>query len=612
MKNLYIRIRDLKSSFNTKEKPFILKILKQNKLKFYFNFLIIKTKQAVSSFSKIEWYLFLIFIFILFISTVGILQNINKSFMVEVPLDGGSITEGIIGTPRFINPVLASSDIDRDLVSLIYSGLMRKNYDGNLIPDLAEKYEISENGLIYTFTLKDNIYFHNETPITADDIIFTINKIKDTVVKSPKKGDWDGVNVEKTDDKTIKFTLRKPYASFLENTTIGIIPLNLWSDVHFELNEANTNPIGSGPYKIDKINKNKKSGGIINSYELIQFKKFSLGKPYIKKIKIKFYSTEGELIDAILNKEVDQISSISPENTSKLTEKGYKIEYATLPRIFGVFFNQNQNNLFTDKKIVEALDLVIDKDRIVREVLLGYGVAIDSPIPPNMINYQKLNTQNILTYEEKLKKAEEILNKSGWKKNKEGFLEKTSIDNKTKKKTTQLLEFSISTGNAKELSDSAEFIKKDLESLGVKVDVKTFEIGNLNQSVIRPRKYDALLFGQIINHESDLFAFWHSSQRNDPGINVAMYTNTKVDKILEEAFVTIDEKTRIKKYAQFEDEIKKDMPAVFLYSPNFIYIGLKDIKGLSIEHITSPRDRFLNSYLWYTETDNIWKIFSKN
>ena len=126
MKNLYIRIRDFKSSFNTKEKPFILKILKQNKLKFYFNFLIIKTKQAVSSFSKIEWYLFLIFIFILFISTVGILQNINKSFMVEVPLDGGSITEGIIGTPRFINPVLASSDIDRDLVSLIYSGLMRK------------------------------------------------------------------------------------------------------------------------------------------------------------------------------------------------------------------------------------------------------------------------------------------------------------------------------------------------------------------------------------------------------------------------------------------------------------------------------------------------------
>ena len=104
--------------------------------------------------------------------------------------------------------------------------------------------------------------------------------------------------------------------------------------------------------------------------------------------------------------------------------------------------------------------MVIDKDRIVREVLLGYGVAIDSPIPPNMINYQKLNTQNILTYEEKIKKAEEILNKSGWKKNKEGFLEKTSIDNKTKKKTTQLLEFSISTGNAKELSDSAEFIKK--------------------------------------------------------------------------------------------------------------------------------------------------------
>ena len=153
-------------------------------------------------------------------------------------------------------------------------------------------------------------------------------------------------------------------------------------------------------------------------------------------------------------------------------------------------------------------------------------------------------------------------------------------------------------------------IKQDLASVGMKVDIKTFEIGNLNQTVIRPRKYDALLFGQIINHESDLFAFWHSSQRKDPGLNVAMYTNAKVDKILEDAFITVDEQSRIKKYAQFEDEIKKDMPAVFLYSPDFVYVVSKNLNNLSIDHLVSPKDRLLNSYLWYTQVDNVWKIFS--
>ncbi len=129
--------------------------------------------------------------------------------------------------------------------------------------------------------------------------------------------------------------------------------------------------------------------------------------------------------------------------------------------------------------------------------------------------------------------------------------------------------------------------------------------------MIRPRKYDALLFGTIINSESDLFAFWHSSQRKDPGLNVAMYTNAKVDKILKDAFVSLDEQSRIKKYIQFSEEIKKDMPAVFLYSPDFIYIVSKNLKESKIDHIISPSDRYLNVYLWYTQTEKVWKIFSK-
>ncbi|HBB49306.1 TPA: hypothetical protein DEQ22_00890 [Candidatus Nomurabacteria bacterium] len=561
-----------------------------------------------AAFSKKERVIFIVLLLTLLISTVSILQSINKSLMVQVPFHGGSISEGIIGQARFINPLLANSPADQDLVSLIYSGLMRKNSDGTVTPDLAEKYEMSKNGLIYTFTLKNKIYFHDGQPVTVDDVIFTINETKDSIIKSPRKVDWDGVSVIKIDDTTIQFTLKQPYSSFLENATLGIMPAALWNNVPIELNNANTNPVGSGPYMIKNII--KESSGVINYYELAAFDKFALGEPYIQTMNLYFYSNENDLIQALEKRTVNQISSITPLNADILKERNYKIESSVLPRVFGLFFNQNQNRLFTDKVVTGAIDQAIDKDKIIREMLFGYGVEIDGPIPPNIIAYQKLAGENKTPHEEILKNVENTLAKNGWTKGTDGFLQKTTTD-KNKKKTTTTLQFSISTGNAPELTKTAELIKQDLSAVGVKVDIKTFELGNLNQSVIRPRQYDTLLFGQIINRESDLFAFWHSSQRKDPGFNVAIYTNPRVDKILEEAFTTINEQERIKKYAQFESEIKKDMPAIFLYSPNFVYVILDELKGFSISHIISPADRFSNIYSWYTKTQDVWKIFDK-
>ncbi|OGI95752.1 hypothetical protein A2917_00335 [Candidatus Nomurabacteria bacterium RIFCSPLOWO2_01_FULL_42_17] len=564
-----------------------------------------------SSFSKKERALFIGFTVVLLLSTLLILESINKSFLVEVPMKGGSVDIGIVGVPRFINPVLASAEADLDLVSLIYSGLMRKN--GNeLIPDLASKYERSENGLIYTFTLKDNLYFQNGKPVTVDDVLFTINKVKDGVIESPRKVNWDGVSVEKIDERTVKFTLKQPYASFLENTTLGIMPSHLWDNAPLELNNANTKPVGSGPYMVSSIG--KRSSGIIDYYELIPFKKFVLGAPYIKNITLHFYQNEEGLVKALVSKEVEEISSITPINAENLKEKNYRVESSVLPRIFGLFFNQNQNQLFIDKTIIRAIDQAIDKDRIVRDVLLGYGTVIDSPIPPNLTEYHTSKSGTSITRTEILQKVKDDLAKAGWKAGADGFLEKTTTEKK--KKTTKKLEFSISTGNVPELAKTAELIKQDLAAVGIKVEIKTFETGNLNQNVIRPRKYDALLFGEIVNHESDLFAFWHSSQRNDPGFNIAMYTSAKVDKILEDASTTVDETSRIKKYVQFNEEIKKDMPAIFLYSPDFIYVvsknrsGPSGSSGLRAENIITPSDLYLDIYLWYIETEEVWKIFA--
>ncbi len=370
-------------------------------------------KSALFLFSKKEWYVFTSLLIILLITTLIILQNINKTFLVQVPISGGKISEGIIGTPRFVNPILALSDADKDLVSLIYSGLMRKNSDGTLIPDLAQSYEVSDDGLNYTFTLKEKLFFHDGKTLTADDIVFTINSVKDPVLKSSKKGNWDGVVVQKIDEKTVQFNLKQPYTTFLKNATLGIMPKHVWENSPIELNEANTNPIGSGPYQVKKLN--KESSGIINNYELNSFNKFALGKPYINKIKLQFFQNENDLISSLENNKVNQISSILPSNAQILKEKKYNIISSPLPRVFGLFFNINQAQIFTDKNVISAIEQIIDKEQIVKEILNGYGVVINNPVPPNIMSYQKLSAEKNTNKEEKLIKAQNILEKNGWK-----------------------------------------------------------------------------------------------------------------------------------------------------------------------------------------------------
>ncbi|HEU0085401.1 MAG TPA: ABC transporter substrate-binding protein [Candidatus Paceibacterota bacterium] len=554
---------------------------------------------AFSAFSKKEWVILSVLTFAFLISSFILLHDLNQSFMVKTPLRGGSVTEGIVGTPRFINPVLAFTDVDRDLSALVYSGLLRKDPEGDLIPDLAESYEISEDGRTYTFTLKEKVFFHDGESVSADDILFTISEIKNPVLRSPLSANWDGVEVEKIDDLTVSFRLRGPDASFIENTTVGILPEHLWNGFPLELSDLNINPIGSGAFQIKKMGKSPQ--GTITSAELVPFKKFALGRPYIKKMDIRFYQNEIDLISALERKEVEHISQISPRNAELLESKGYRVESYILPRIFGIFFNQSENQIFTDKNIISAIDLLVDKNRIVSEVLYGYGKVINGPLPdPLSVNG---NYGDTLPRDERITQAEELLTKSGWKKNADGIWQKG--------KDNQSLSFSISTSNSEDLVRAANIVKEDLDHFGIQVEIKTFESGDLNQTVIRPRKYDALLFGEIVNRQSDLFAFWHSSQRKDPGLNVAMYTNVRVDKILEEALITLDEEVRAEKYSQFEQEIKKEKPAVFLYSPSFIYVVKGNVEGISSENLSSSKDRFLNSHLWYTEVDNIWKIFAK-
>lgn len=562
----------------------------------------------VKSLSPSEKVFFWGMVFIFILSSLSLASAVNKHVLVEVPAQGGSFTEGVVGSPRFINPLLAQSDADRDVSSLVYSGLMKATPDGSLIYDLAKQHTISEDGLSYTFILRDDIYFHDGKAVTADDIIFTINKAQDPILKSTKRASWDGVIVEKINDLEILFTLDRPYAPFLQNMTLGIIPKHIWGNAvseEFVFSQFNVEPIGSGPYKIKKIKRD--SSGIPEYYNLEAFGRYTLGKPNIDEIRIEFYSNENFLIDTYINGGIDSVNSISTSNLAyaQFNGKEMLIKQTPLPRIFGVFFNQNQAPVFANIEIRSALNVALDKEEIVNKILDGYGTAIDSPIPPGVLSNTILKDteQKAPSTISRQKQAIDILERNNWKVN-----EETGIWEKKTKEGLQRLEFSLSTSNTPELKAAAELVKAQWESVGAKVDLKIFEIGDLNQNVIRPRKYESLLFGEIVGRELDLFAFWHSSQRNDPGLNIALYANITVDGLLESARTVSEESERVEKFRKFNEEISNDIPAVFIYAPDFIYVVPKKINNIQLGLITTPSERFLNIHEWYIETDDVWSF----
>lgn len=555
-----------------------------------------------SSFTKKEWYVFSLLFCFLFASTLFLIFKLSNRWEVPVPAHGGSLTEGIIGTPRYVNPVIALTDADRDITALVYSGLTRQGENNTVIPDLAESWEVSEDGLTYTFSLREGAVFHDGEPVTADDVVFTIEQIQNDVLKSPLRIKWEGVLAEAPDATTVVFTLKQPFVGFLENTTIGILPAHIWKDIpdeEFAFSDYNISPIGTGPYQVRSIS--KKSSGVPESYTLSAFEDATGGAPYIDSITLRFYPNEENRIAALKNGSIDIAGSVSPEDASLLALRDMTITTTTLPRVFGIYFNQNKAQVLGQTGVKTAIEKAIDRDKIVREALYGYGTTIASPIPPELITGLTLpavTTQDIAG-------ANAVLDKNGWTMGGDGFRTKT-ID----KKVTQL-RFSIATSDTPELKKTAELIRDDLSHVGIFVDIKVYDAGTLNQQIIRERDYDALLFGKVIGQESDLFAFWHSSQRNDPGLNVSGYVNKTVDAILEKNAKESDPTVRKAAYESFIKEILTDKPAVFLFSPSYIYVSNKPVGGLEPVSMGVSSERFANVASWYIAQEKLWPVFAK-
>jgi peptide/nickel transport system substrate-binding protein len=554
-----------------------------------------KLKLLPKVLSSKERYLIFSFLLVILGSIIAIPITAYLHFTVPVAAYGGTLREGIIGEPRHINPLLAQTDADKDLVRLIYSGLFKYNEDGKLVPDLAKSYEISPDELNYTVFLKENAKWHDGSPITADDVIFSVQTAQNSDYGSLQKINWQGVEIEKANDFTIIFKLKNKYAQFLNNMTMPIIPHHLWENVqpiNFALSEFNLKPIGSGPYQFKKLQKDKT--GKVQLYELESNYDFYDGRPFIEKIQIKFYESEDGLIEGYNQNDIDNIGFVTPKNIKKIKFKQrLTIENLKMPRYFGVFFNQNQSKLLSDKNIRLALAHATDKEALVRNILENQGVIVHSP----MIGLVFESNQEIKKYELDQQKAKDLLKESGWSETDEnGILTKNE----------EKLSMKLTTSTWPELVEVANQLKEQWKAVGIELELEILPTSGLQQA-IKERDYQMLLFGEILNLDPDPFSLWHSSQKRDPGLNLALYDNNDADKLLEEARKTLNPEERMQKYDKFQQLTVEDIPALFLYSPYYLYGHTKEMNQFSNKIIASPSDRFFNIKDWYLETKRVWK-----
>ena len=566
-------------------------------------------EEALRTFTPGERLLLYILSGIFGLAALLLVNGVNSLATVTVPAAGGALVEGEIGSARFLNPLLTLSGPDEDITALVYAGLMKKMPTGELVGDLAEQYSISNDGRIYTFILRSNAIFHDGTPVTSADVVYTIQQAQNPNINSVRRADWTGVAVTAPDEKTVVFTLPKAYAPFIQNMTLGILPKHLWENVpaeEFAFNTLNTHPIGSGPYRIKNVATDET--GAASRYDLAPFKRYTRGAPYLKRISFLFYPNTEALVRALNAGEIDAVAGLSPEDMSKITRNDIAVAEVALPRVFGIFFNQPHNTVLADSAARNALNAAVDKQQIIQAILGGRGTALESPIPPGLLDNRTSATPAPIsdivglatsTEDIRIQNARATLEKGGW-----------AFDATNGwKKGDKTLTFTLVTGDQAELIATAKAVVADWEALGARITLQVYPISDLNTNVIRPRNYDALLFGEVVGPELDLYAFWHSSQRNDPGLNLAMYANPQTDTLLSQARATTNQSARNALYKQFESLVIADMPAVFLYAPDFLYIVPNDLRGIELGALRNGAERFESAYQWYTDTENVWSAF---
>lgn len=391
-------------------------------------------------------------IYILFLSVLIlcylIVIRLNDKLLVTIPADGGSLTEGVIGSPRFINPILAATETDTALTYLVYSGLMKEK-DGVMIPELAASYEVSPDGMVYRFKLRKKVSFNDGTPLTSSDVAFTVEKLQDPDLNGRDALYWQTISTETPDQSTVVFNLLTPDAAFLKKLNFGILPVSYWQGVVDEAfidPSLNLSPIGTGPFKFKSLSVDESGAPTQMTFERNKY--YVLGKPYIKELVINIYANQEQLFEAIKNGSVDISFSLNPIT---LTDKKLSSNITTTPVAAGAtieLFRRSNETTFQNPAFLTAINKFIDKALIIATVENGYGI----PAAASPVSFEETIT---------------TLNRLGYT-YKDGVLTKETIP----------IRFSIATENRLDLIATSNALAAQLKNLGITISVEVYERGS--------------------------------------------------------------------------------------------------------------------------------------
>ncbi len=492
-----------------------------------------------------------------------------------------------MGEPVYINPVTASTEIDKVLVRLLFSR----------ISQLADKIELAEDGRTWKVRLKENLRWQDGEKLTSDDVIFTIEKIQDPQTSSPLSVSWQGVAAERLSELELQLSLITPYAFFsdtLEN--LYVLPKHLFADAppaNWRLSDYNLKPVGNGPYKFAGYE--KRPDGFIYLYKLEAWDKYFGNTPHIQNFNFRFFSQKTDLIKNFNSGQIDGITGLETEDLIQIKRPYEEIPFY-LPGYYAVFLNQSKSLPLKDVAVREALGFAISRENLVNEALGGRGEKVFGPIPPKT----KYFDPAIESATSSPDLASSTLEAAGWKMDTDG------VRKKTVKSTKIPLELNLVVPQVDFLVKTADFLKESWETVGFKINLNTLSLENADTAK-NNRDYEMLLFGNVLGRGLNLFAFWHSSQRFYPFENLSLYNNKKADSLIESIQREMDSDKRKAEFSQLQNVIVSDYPAIFLYSPYYTHVASKNLRGVEEKLIAEPADIFADATSWYLKTARVLK-----
>jgi len=510
---------------------------------------------------------------------------------VLVPDYGGTYIEGIAGNPRYINPLLSAyNDVDRDLVALIFNGLTVADEHGQIMPDLADTWDISADNLSYTFYLRTDVRWHDGTPFTADDVVFTIDILRapDFPGQPELTELWRTVKVERPGPYTVRFTLSETFAPFLSYTTIGLLPAHLLEGVPAELlldHPFNMQPVGTGPFKVSKVTSQHAL--------LLANTDFYGGRPYLDKIEFIFYSDYPSVLSAYRRGEIHGISRVLPEYlTQVLAEESLKLYSAPLSG-YGLVFVNLERPIFQEREVRQALLWATDRQRIIDQILEGQALVANGPVVPFSWAYEAHASQ----YTYNPEKAKALLDQAGWSDGDgDGIREKGELR----------LQFALLTNDNETRVKMINELTRQWAQVGIRAVPQTAGVAGVVRDFLAPRNYDAILYEwQRLPADPDPYPQWHSTQKLGMRQNFTAYSNEQADLIMEEARRTTDPERRGALYRELQRILAEDVPALSLYHPVYSYAIDERVHAVQVGPMQDYPDRFRTVTQWYIATRRV-------